>query len=102
MKEYKIMFLITVFLILGIVGGQMNIMAIASNDGKMPVRCDNCEVGKGYSTFTNDSEIVNPLLSDRFVFFDSIAFSLGDFIMYFAGLCVLIMIVIYWRSKDEE
>ena len=91
-------------------GGMLNVMAVATNDGRMPVYTDEFEMSTDtHFTFTDKADVSEFMIVDyiriNLPFSQSVAYySIGDIIMVFsmAGLVVNIfwIIIKLWRFNQ--
>lgn len=88
LEKTSIMF---AFALLFITGALMNMAAITFNGGKMPVLTSYDINDKMYFSTLDEDELNYPQLVDRINFFDMYIASIGDLVMLFSGLCVILL-----------
>jgi hypothetical protein len=77
-------------------GAILNVLVLATNDGRMPVYDSDWNLNtKTHFSFNDFSEVNNPGFSDRFNLFDKVYFSLGDVLLYFGLISLLFFNVKY-------
>jgi hypothetical protein len=94
---YEVIILV---LVIAIVGGLSNFLAIYSNSCKMPVFNLEYEPSSGHSVFTNFSQVKYPYLTD-IIKISVIYFSIGDLLMYSALGALLIVLFTYIVKRNK-
>lgn len=91
-EYYKYLMWILLALNLFTIGGMSNLIAIATNGGKMPIITNLFEANtRTFFTATSSDLINSPELADKFVFFGRIH-SLGDIVIYLSFIIMFFTI----------
>lgn len=95
----------TWFLIFVIVGAAMNMTAITSNGGKMPVKYDSYFESDYHFAFQDYSEIERPLFVDRIIIkikSSKVIFSIGDIFAIVGLIGFIYNLISFRRIKKRE
>ena len=85
-----LLFIVLMGFIAFIGGSMMNNRALLERDGRMPVKDLGYDT-KTHVSFSDDSELISPLLADRFHYKNYI-FSIGD-VFYYLGLTLVTVFI---------
>ena len=96
-------------LIVGILGGNLNLLAASENGGKMPVLSKYSYSTSTHFTFQDSSEVTYFYLADIFKINDFI-YSIGDFLIYISCFSTVILmsfflkriLAFYWIPKYRD
>ena len=96
-RAYTFLQIQNLLLSIMIVGIVCNFVAVAHNEGKMPVYYG-LEDSKHIS-YTNEDKINYPILSDKFGFVGIVMFSIGDVLVGFSLIGMIIIFIINTFTK---
>ena len=91
------MFFVVMFFNIVIVGGMLNIYAIATNGGRMPFRWEHPYESPTHFSFQENDEVIHYQLTDIYEINDY-HISIGDFFMLFGTMGIKIILIIQIRS----
>lgn len=99
-KATGFLFPVVLFILIMLIGLGMNWKVIKNNNYKMPVLYENNFESKTHITYTDESEINYPFLSDRIRFIGG-TWSLGDFVLAigFAGSIWIFILMLRFLFK---
>lgn len=107
MNEYKIRKIeikstLLIFLVILILGGLLNVIAVSSNGGKMPVYTkDSLEEGKKHFYFSDKNEVNEFYLTD-IIRIKKAYFSIGDLTSWISAIFIIINIIKLVRVSTRK